>query len=187
MNKLIFSRKFLLSPLVQELKENFNDPDGELSKLTNQIETNDQKAETLMNLVKEGLIDKGLYINQTAELEQSTYQCRQEIKQINSNNTDNANNLENFRDLLHWCQQGQMLDDFTPELFKAFVQNIKVNSQHEIVFQLKCGLHLAEHLPKKASVSQHFYREVICQRFNEPLKQAEYLYSIIKSEVDLIG
>ncbi|MQB67025.1 recombinase family protein [Lactobacillus reuteri] len=187
MNKLIFSRKFLLSPLVQELKENFNDPDGELSKLTNQIETNDQKAETLMNLVKEGLIDKGLYINQTAELEQSTYQCRQEIKQINSNNTDNANNLENFRDLLHCCQQGQMLDDFTPELFKAFVQNIKVNSQHEIVFQLKCGLHLAEHLPKKASVSQHFYREVICQRFNEPLKQAEYLYSIIKSEVDLIG
>ncbi|MDD1398629.1 hypothetical protein PSA61_03065 [Limosilactobacillus reuteri] len=53
-----------------------------------------------MNLVKEGLIDKGLYINQTAELEQSTHQCQQQIKQINSNNTDNANNLEDFRDLL---------------------------------------------------------------------------------------
>ena len=59
MNKLIFSRKFLLSPLVQELKEHFNDPDGELGRLTNQIKANDQKAETLMNLVKEGLIDKG--------------------------------------------------------------------------------------------------------------------------------
>jgi hypothetical protein len=187
MNKLNFSRKFLLSPLVQELKEYFNDPDGELSKLTNQIEANDQKAETLMNLVKEGLIDKGLYINQTAELEQSSYQCQQQIKQINSNNTDNANNLEDFRDLLRWCQQGQILDDFDSELFETFVQNIKVNSQQEVVFQLKCGLHLAEHLPKKPSVSQHFYRAVIRQRFNEPLKQAEYLYSIIKSEVDLIG
>lgn len=187
MNKLIFSRKFLLSPLVQELKEHFNDPDGELGKLTNQIKANDQKAETLMSLLGEGLIDKGLYINQTAELEQSSYQCQQQIKQINSNNTDNANNLEDFRDLLRWCQQGQMLDNFDSELFKTFVQTIKVNSQHEIVFQLKCGLHLAEHLPKKVSVSQHFYREVIRQRFNEPLKQAEYLYSIIKSEVDLIG
>ena len=76
MNKLIFSRKFLLSPLVQELKEHFNDLDGELGRLTNQIKANDQKAETLMNLVKEGLIDKGLYINQTAELEQSTHQCQ---------------------------------------------------------------------------------------------------------------
>ncbi|MBB1068934.1 recombinase family protein [Limosilactobacillus sp. RRLNB_1_1] len=187
MNKLIFSRKFLLDPLVQELKENFNDPDGELGKLTNQIKANDQKAETLMSLVEEGLIDKGIYINQTAELEQSTYQCQQRIKQINSNNTDNANNLEDFRDLLRCCQQGQMLDDFDSELFKAFAQNIKVNSQHEIVFQLKCGLHLAEHLPKKTSVSQLFYRGVIQQRFNEPIKQAEYLYSIIKSEVDLIG
>ena len=187
MNKLIFSRKFLLSPLVQELKEHFNYPDGELGKLTNQIKANDQKAETLMSLLGEGLIDKGLYINQTAELEQSSYQCQQQIKQTNSNNTDNANNLEDFSDLLRWCQQGQMLDNFDSELFKTFVQTIKVNSQHEIVFQLKCGLHLAEHLPKKASVSQHFYRGVIRQRFNEPLKQAEYLYSIIKSEVDLIG
>ncbi|MCD9290045.1 preprotein translocase subunit TatB [Limosilactobacillus reuteri] len=82
------------------MKEHFNDPDGELGRLTNQIKANDQKAETLMNLVKEGLIDKGLYINQTAELEQSTHQCQQQIKQINSNNTDNANNLEDFRDLL---------------------------------------------------------------------------------------
>lgn len=187
MNKLIFSRKFLLSPLVQELKEHFNDPDGELVKLTNQIRANDQKAETLMSLLEEGLIDKAIYINQTAELEQSSYHCQQQIKQINSSNTDTANNLEGFRDLLHWCQQGKRLDNFDSELFKAFVQTIKANSQHEIVFQFKCGLHLAEHLPKKASVSQHFYREVIRQRFNEPLKQAEYLYSIIKSEVDLIG
>ena len=180
MNKLIFSRKFLLSPLVQELKEHFNDPDGELGRLTNQIKANDQKAETLMNLVKEGLIDKGLYINQTAELEQSTHQCQQQIKQINSNNTDNANNLEDFRDLLRWCQQGQMMKKFDSKVFKAFVQVIRVNSEHEIVFQLKCGLHLSEFLPKKAGVSQHFYREVIRQCFNEPLKQAEYLYSIIR-------
>ena len=187
MNKLIFSRTFLLEPLVQELKKSFNDPNRELGQLTNQIKANDQKVETLMNLLEEGLIDKTIYINQSADLEQSTYQCQQRIKQINSNNTDNANNLEGFRNLLRWCQQGKMLDNFDSKLFKAFVQAIKVNNQHEIVFQFKCGLHLAEHLPKKASVSQHFYREVIRQRFNEPLKQAKYLYSIIKSEVDLIG
>lgn len=79
------------------------------------------------------------------------------------------------------------MKNFDSAVFKTFVQAIKVHSQHEIVFQLKCRLQLAQHLPKKTSASQHFYREVIRQRFNEPLKQAEYLYSIIKSEVDLIG
>ena len=161
MNKLIFSRKFLLSPLVQELKEHFNDPDGELGKLTKQIKANDQKAETLMSLLEKALIDKVMYINQTAELEQSTYQCQQRIKQINSNNTDKDNSLEDFRDLLRWCQQGQMMKNFDSKVFKTFVQAIKANSQHKIVFQLKCGLNLAEHLPKEVRVSQHFYHEVI--------------------------
>lgn len=73
-----------------------------------------------------------------------------------------------------------MMKKFDSKVFKAFVQVIRVNSEHEIVFQLKCGLHLSEFLPKKAGVSQHFYREVIRQCFNEPLKQAEYLYSIIR-------
>lgn len=188
MNKLIFSKKFLIHPLLQELKEKFNnDLDGQLNKLTGQIKVNDQKAETLMDLLQEGLIDRPLYINQTAELEQSTYHYRQQIKQMNSSHTDDANNLEDFRDLLRWCQQGQMLADFDPKLFQAFVQNIKVNSQHEIVFQLKCGLHLTEHLQKDTNINQLFYRGVIQQRFNKPIKQAEYLYSIIKSEVDLIG
>ena len=80
-----------------------------------------------------------------------------------------------------------MLDAFDPHVFETFIQTVKVNSQHEIIFQLKCGLSLVEKLSKKTRVSRLFYRKVTHQHFNDPLKQAEYLYSIIKSEVDLIG
>ena len=142
--------------LAQQLRDNFiNDPAGKLSQFVKQIKENDDKAETLNKLLQTGLIDQSLYINQTAELEQSNYQIQQRIKQINSNHTDDANNLENFRELLRWCQQDQFLNTFD--------------------------------LVNKQPVSERFYRDVIHQRFNEPIKQAEYLYSTIKSEVDLIG
>ena len=188
MNKLTFSKKFLMLPLVQQLRDNLiNDPAGKLSQFAKQIKENDDKAETLNKLLQAGLIDQSLYINQTAELEQSTYQIQQQIKQINSNHTDDANNLEDFRELLRWCQQGQLLTRFDPKLFQTYVRSVKILNQYEITFQLKCGLNLEEHLAKKAMVNEHFYRDIIHQRFNEPIKQAEYLYSTIKSEVDLIG
>lgn len=174
--------------LAQQLRDNFiNDPAGKLSQFVKQIKENDDKAETLNKLLQTGLIDQSLYINQTAELEQSNYQIQQRIKQINSNHTDDANNLENFRELLRWCQQDQFLNTFDLALFQTYVQSIKILNQHEISFQLKCRSSLIEHLVNKQPVSERFYRDVIHQRFNEPIKQAEYLYSTIKSEVDLIG
>ncbi|MBC9701185.1 MAG: recombinase zinc beta ribbon domain-containing protein [Leuconostoc sp.] len=188
MNKLTFSKKFLMLTLAQQLRDNFiNDPAGKLSQFAKQIKENDDKAETLNKLLQTGLIDQSLHINQTAELEQSTYQIQQRIKQINNNHTDDANNLEDFREILRWCQQDQFLNAFDPALFQTYVQSIKILNQHEISFQLKCRLSLIEHLVNKQPVSERFYRDVIHHRFNEPVKQAEYLYSTIKSEVDLIG
>ena len=125
-------------PLVQQLKDSFiNDPDGKLSQFAKQIKENDDKSETLNKLLQAGLIDQSLYINQTAELEQSTCQIQQQIKQINSSHTDDANNLEDFRELLRWCQQNQFLNTFDPALFLTYVQSIKVLNQHEICFQLE--------------------------------------------------
>lgn len=104
----------------------------------------------------------------------------------NSQSTDLANNYEDVRSLLHWCQKGQTLAVFDPTLFQDFVQQIIINNPTEAVFKLNCGLELTEKLTKKAAVYQHFYRGIIKQRFNEPITQSEYLYSIIESEGDLI-
>ena len=69
--------------------------------------------------------------------------------------------------------------------YQDFVQQIVVHSS-SVVFKLKCGLKLTEKLTKAVTINNHFYRNIIRQRFNEPIKQAEYLYSIIESEGDLI-
>ncbi|MGI1803253.1 hypothetical protein ACRPK0_06550 [Limosilactobacillus reuteri] len=62
-----------------------------------------------------------------------------------------------------------------------------VNSSNKATFILKCGLALPEKLNKAATIDEHFFRSIIKQRYNDPIKQAEYLYSIIESEGDLIG
>jgi DNA invertase Pin-like site-specific DNA recombinase len=188
MNKLIFSQKFLLQPFLEELQNQANsNSNGELGKLAEQIKANDHKAETLTRLMQTGLLDKAIYVNQTAKLEQDAYQCRQKIKLLNSQNTNSANDFEEVRSLLRWCQKGQTLTSFNPNLFQTFAQQIIVNDPTEVIFKLKCALELTEKLTKKAAVYQQFYRGIIKQRFNEPIKQAEYLYSIIESEGDLIG
>lgn len=89
--------------------------------------------------------------------------------------------------MLRWCQQGQMLTEFDGTLFQEFVRQVVVNSSNEATFNLKCGLSLPEKLNKAATIENHFYRGIIKQRYNDPIKQAEYLYSIIESEGDLIG
>ena len=136
--------------------------------------------------MQSGLIDKSIYVNQTAQLEQDTYQCREKAKELHSRNTDSANSFEDVRSLLHWCQQDQELSGFDKTPFQDFVQQIVVHSSI-VVFKLKCGLKLTEKLTKAVTINNHFYRNIIRQRFNEPIKQAEYLYSIIESEGDLIG
>ncbi|WP_255409279.1 zinc ribbon domain-containing protein [Lactobacillus sp. ESL0230] len=188
MNKLVYSRKFLLQPLLEALKEEANaNGDGQLISLTKQIKTNDHKAETLTQLMQTGLLDRAIYINQTAKLDQDTYQCQEKIKQLNGKNTDSANNFEDVRTLLHWCQQGKQLTEFDEGIFQEFVQQIVVNSSNKAIFILKCGLALPEKLNKAATIDEHFFRSIIKQRYNYPIKQAEYLYSIIESEGDLIG
>lgn len=83
MNKLVHSRKFLLQPLLEALKEEANaNSDGQLISLNKQIKTNDHKAETLTQLMQTGLLDRAIYINQTTKLEQDTYQCQEKIKQL---------------------------------------------------------------------------------------------------------
>lgn len=187
-NKLVYSEKFLLRPLLEGLKEEANaNSDGQLISLTKQIKDNDHKVETLTELMHSGLLDKAIYVNQTAKLEQDTYRCREEIKQLNGQNTDSANNFEDVRTLLRWCQQGQQLTEFDEGVFQEFVQQIVVNSSNKATFNLKCGLLLSEKLHKAATIESNFYRDIIKQRYNDPIKQAEYLYSIIESEGDLIG
>lgn len=188
MNKLVHSRKFLLQPLLEALKEEANaNSDGQLISLNKQIKSNDHKAETLTQLMQTGLLDRAIYINQTTKLEQDTYQCQEKIKQLNGKNTDSANNFEDVRTLLNWCQQGKQLTEFDEGIFQEFVQQIVVNSSNKATFILKCGLALPEKLNKAATIDEHFFRSIIKQRYNDPIKQAEYLYSIIESEGDLIG
>ena len=57
-NKLVYSEKFLLRPLLEGLKEEANaNSDGQLISLTKQIKTNDHKAETLTELMHASLLD----------------------------------------------------------------------------------------------------------------------------------
>ena len=52
MNKLTYSKKFLLTPLLNDLQDQTNNnTNGQLISLSKQIKVNDHKAETLTQLM----------------------------------------------------------------------------------------------------------------------------------------
>ena len=86
MNKLTYSKKFLLTPLLNDLQDQTNNnTNGQLICLSKQIKVNDHKAETLTQLMQSGLLDRAIYINQTAQLKQDTYQCQKKSNSLRVN------------------------------------------------------------------------------------------------------
>lgn len=87
MNKLIFSRKVLLTPLLEQLKSTSED-DGirrirELERLLLQIT---EQRQTLQRLMAQGYLDQIIFTQQKNELMTQTEACKAEIEMLQNSN-----------------------------------------------------------------------------------------------------
>lgn len=48
--------------------------------------------------------------------------------------------------LLHFTEKATLLTHFDDDLFKKFVDRIKIYERNNATFELKCGLHLTERI-----------------------------------------
>lgn len=71
---------------------------------------------------------------------------KSKIETLNNNLTGSATMIYETKRLIHFCERGKALSGFDEDLFKLFVDHIKVNSRQEVIFVLHCGLSLKERI-----------------------------------------
>lgn len=145
MNKLIFSRKVLLAPLLEQLK-NTNEDGGirRIRELERQLLQITEQRQTLQRLMAQGYLDQILFTQQKNELMTQTEACKDEIEMLQNSSGQASTRIVELQKLLHFAEHTAMLQEFEEEIFTEYANRIIVYSRDEVGFELKCGLTLRE-------------------------------------------
>lgn len=147
MNKLIYGRKFLLAPLLEQLKNNSQDGGIQrIRELETQLMQIAEQRQTLQRLMAQGYLDQIIFTTQKNELMTQTEACRNEIEMLQNTSGRDSIRLVELKKLLHFTEHTAMLQKFEEKLFTQYADRIIVYSRNEVGFELKCGLILRERM-----------------------------------------
>ena len=147
MNKLIFSKKVLLQPLLNSLKG--IDQVNALSRiheLETALENNFDRRQVLTTLISKEYIEPALYAKQNSALLAKAEDLRNEKEALYRLVNGEFENAEAVNRLLKYINKSTRFEEFDAEGFEVHVDHIVVYNRCEIGFALKCGLTLKERL-----------------------------------------
>ena len=147
MNKLIFSKKLLLQPLLNGLK--CIDQELTLNRINaveEALEHNFDRRQKLTSLLAKNYIEPALYVEQNSESLAEAERLREEKEILYRSINGELENTEEVSMLLSYVNRQTTITNFEAEIFEAYVNKIIVYSRGEIAFELKCGLTLKERL-----------------------------------------
>lgn len=147
MNKLIFSRKTILAPLLEQLKNTTEDGGiCRIRELERQLLQITEQRQTLQRLMAQGYLDQIIFTQQKNELMTQTEACKTEIEMLQNSSGQASTRIVELQKLLHFTEHADMLQEFEEELFTEYADRIIVYSREEVGFELKCGLTLRERM-----------------------------------------
>lgn len=145
MNKMIFGRKAVLKPLLNALHETGRaDGLGRINELEERLEKNLQRRQTLTGLMAKGYLDPALFNQEYNALLAEAEAMNTERENLSYTVNGELAKKEEVGRLLKFASKGEMLTAFDGDLFEEYVEQITVSSRTELVFQMKCSLHLKE-------------------------------------------
>lgn len=145
LNKLIFSRKLILKPLLCSLKSDSSDENvHRMQELQKQLETNTERRNTFRWLRSQEIIDTVMYNQEMNLLKKQAEDYRNEISRLSQYTTGEAASIAELEHLLRFTESTASVQEFSDALFLAFVDHIIVYDRNYVGFKLKCGLTLKE-------------------------------------------
>lgn len=147
LNKLIFSHRTLLAPYVEALKNApTNDAFQQIQELRTLLSQNIERSETLTKLMAQGIIDQVIYAQETNILLTQADAYRRQMEALKNTASLSMKHVTEAVNLLHFTEKATLLTQFNDDLFKKFVDRIKIYERNNATFELKCGLHLTERI-----------------------------------------
>lgn len=140
-NKLVFSKKVVLLPLLNGLK-NIDQTEvlAKINELEAVLEKKYDRRQMITNLLSKQYIEPTLYIEQNRELLAEAEKLRNEKEALYRSLDGEFENSKAVSRLLKYVNTIDRFAEFEPLAFEAHVDHIIVYSRNEIGFALKCGL-----------------------------------------------
>lgn len=146
-NKLIYCHKLILKPYLEALQVNTSDAALlRIQQLETLLEQNAEQRETLHKLMAQGYIDQILFTQENNALLTQANDFRSDIEALNRSVTGDTSKVYETERLIHYCERGEMLLEYSEDLFELFVDHIEVYSRQSIGFVLHCGLTFKERI-----------------------------------------
>lgn len=146
-NKLIFSHRITLKPLMRNL-QGLEDKDrlAEIATCERKIEKSIEKRQVLTSLMASSLLETGVFHQENSVLLQEYERLQAERENLVYSVSGDRTKFDALGSLIKVLSRMKMLTEFEDEVFINHVDYIKVLSREEIVFVLRCGLKLKERL-----------------------------------------
>ncbi len=146
-NKLVFSKKVLLQPLLANLKDlNQGEALARLDKLDVALEENLNKRQKITELFAKEYLETTVFNEQNAGLLAEAKQIGDEKEALYDSLSHEHEHLEALNKLIKYINSLGTLKEFDEAVFEEHVEYIIVFKRYEIGFVLKCGLTLRERL-----------------------------------------
>lgn len=140
-NKLIFSRQTLLEPFVKSVQgSNAGDVGKQIEVINRKLDENTAKAQTLINLAAQKLLDPVTLREAQAELKTARTEMHSQMLALNTQMQTNFRGVSEGGKLLKKLQQMMPSQKFDETFFTEFVNSIHVYSLTELGFEFTCGL-----------------------------------------------
>ena len=141
-NKLIFARKYVLTPLLRKLQREGRNK--RLKEYDDLISQNIESQQILLRLSSSGMIDDNIYTQESTRLKNEFDRLQKEKSLISAENREEK--ITELEKLIKFTGENSRIGEYSDSLFLEFVDHIKIVSRHEAEFHLKCGLVLTEEL-----------------------------------------
>lgn len=147
MRKLQTADNRMLKPFVAGLQgTNNKDRLHQVMDLEAAIEKNTEQQAVLINLMSDGYLEQEVFHLEKNQLSIEADELAKEKELISKSINGDLTHLKEAKKLLRFASRKSEIKSFDDDMFLEYVDTITVKSREEIVFNLKCGLHLIERL-----------------------------------------
>ena len=144
-NKLIFGKDSILTPLLETLKRVDSKEEVEkTNKIEESLEQLKERKEVLSKLITSGVLDASVYAKESSEISSEESYLLREKERIKKAILGNDEEIRELEKLIGILGKSEMIDHFEDDLFEEIIDHIQVVNRETLDFHLKCGLVLRE-------------------------------------------
>ena len=144
-NKLIFGKDSILTPLLESLKRVDSKEEVEkINKIEESLEKLKERKEVLNKLITSGVLDTSIYTKEISEISNEERNLLKEEERSKKAILGNDEEIRELEKLIGILDKSKIFDHFEDDLFVEIIDHIQVINRETLDFHLKCGLALRE-------------------------------------------